>query len=630
MAPWFKVDDQDRLVIVELVGPPGAGKSALQSSVVHLLDEGLAGGARTDVEAVDWRLASGWASILVPWFARRHPRSARTLLVDVPYALAFSVEHPRLVGVVIGAVRRSPVTWGHRALLLWRFAVVGARRRYLRDRLGDSAAVFDEGLLHRAVNLFAWRGLDPGFSGWVDRTASELDRYLDRVPPPDLAIYVDAPAELARTRVVKRGLPHRLRGREDADIDAFLRAAGDVASRVRDRLKGRIALVHVDNVGSLAEVQHRLAGLVGPYIRSGLATAWPVVPGLAHLRRPVRSWRSRGRAPSSADNAELADIVDAFGLGTLRSGTRIGFGRSWTVRAEVEGGTVLVKRYKAGLPDAAIACEHDVLGALEHAEVPAPRLVRGPDGATTVRRDGHRYAIYRFEPHYVPMHELLVTPGSRARLTNVSGHCLGLLHRVLSDRPPASRPETGLDAAGERSLPSAWHVERLKRTSDTVVVEADPGWGLAERLETLDGRLAAAGLRQTLIHGDYGPYNVLVRPRAPLLVVDFELARDDWMLTDLATAIPRFALGRLGFSARRADALVGGYLEAMPDLRGELPLLPSMLEFLSLRRTAVCLDRLRAGLGISWAREARRHAALAMELGSGRHPIVRFIGSRAP
>ena len=619
-----------RTVIVELVGPPGAGKSALRSTVVQVLAERLDGGARTDLEAVDWHLSRGRASMLVSRLLRRHPRSTRLVLVDVPYALAFCLRNPRLSGVVIDAVRRSPVPWGHRALLFWRFAVVGARRRYLRDRLGDAAAVFDEGLLHRAVNLFAWRGLAPGFGGWVGRAAADLDRYLDQVPPPDLAIFVDAPEELARARLARRGLPHRLRGRDEADVDRFLRSAGDVARRVADRLEARIPLVRVANGGELAEVQHQLGDLLGSRVRPAAPKAWPAAPGLLPLRRPMRAWRSRGRAPSMEDRAALAEIIDAFGLGTLRSATRIGFGRSWTVRAEVDGGTVLVKRYKAELPDAAIACEHDVLGALERAEIPAPRLVGTPNGETVVRRDGHRFAMYRYEAGHVPMHELLVPPGRRNRLTGDSGRCLGRLHEVLAGRPPAGRPPTGLAATGERVLESAWHVDLLGRAPGQVVEGTDQGGALAARLERLDRQLVDAGLRRTLIHGDFGPYNVLLRSGAPLLVVDFELAREDWMLTDVATALPRFSSSRLGFSADRADALVDGYLEMVPDLRGELPLLPAVLEYLSLRRTAVCLDRHRAGLGASWAREARRHAGLATELASGRHPIVRWLGSRVP
>jgi Ser/Thr protein kinase RdoA (MazF antagonist) len=227
------------------------------------------------------------------------------------------------------------------------------------------------------------------------------------------------------------------------------------------------------------------------------------------------------------------------------------------------------------------------------------------------------------------MHELLLPPGRRANLTGDAGRCLGRLHEALAGRPPAARPPTGLAATGERVLASAWHVDLLGR-ADPSVVGADQAAGLATRLDRLDRQLVEAGLRRTLIHGDYGPYNVLLRPGASLLVVDFELARDDWMLTDVATAIPRFASSRLGFSTDRADAFLAGYLEMMPDLRPELPQLPAVLEYLSLRRTAVCLERHGAGQGASWAREAHRHASLAGELASGRHPLARWLGSRLP
>ena len=236
-------------MIVELVGPPGAGKSTLLPATCALLARdghpALESTAAVDQALRDSRLGRR----LVRLFGDRGRRS-RAALVDIPYGILFALRHGVAAREAARAVLSSPVRWEHRALLFWRFLSVAARSEFLRSRMGEGAAVFDEGLLHRAVNLFAWR-----------RTGSlaAARRYLEAVPPPDLAILVDAPDELISARMERRGLPGRLRGRSRSTVTAFIGNACAITRMTPDTTRSRVRWIEVQNARDLASAERGLA-----------------------------------------------------------------------------------------------------------------------------------------------------------------------------------------------------------------------------------------------------------------------------------------------------------------------------------------------------------------------------------
>src|SRR5919108_4340512 len=235
-------------MIVELVGPPGAGKSSLLGAARRLLAErGIEAAEAT--AAVDRTLAESRVGRLAKPLLNRHARRSRTLLFDLPYAIRFAVVEWRVTAIAVHAIWRAPVGWDHRAVLLGRFLTVAARSHYLRSRLSErAAAVFDEGLLHRTVNLFAWR----------TGSGSEARRYLAAVPVPDLAIFVDAPDAVALARLEIRGLPLRLRGRSPATVNAFVVNACSIARSIPLLTAGRVDWIRVDNVADLAAAERAL------------------------------------------------------------------------------------------------------------------------------------------------------------------------------------------------------------------------------------------------------------------------------------------------------------------------------------------------------------------------------------
>ena len=139
--------------------------------------------------------------------------------------------------------------------------------------------------------------------------------------------------------------------------------------------------------------------------------------------------------------------------------------------------------------------------------------------------------------------------------------------------------------------------------------------------------LEAARLERCVVHGDYGPYNLLVRPGQEPLAIDWELSRLDWRIVDLATAIPRFAHRRTGWDVPAAARFLDAYLRRSAIDAGQLRLLPAVARYLALRRAVVCVDR--------WVRtgddrmrsEAGDRLGDARRLAAGTHPLARLVGT---
>lgn len=349
------------------------------------------------------------------------------------------------------------------------------------------------------------------------------------------------------------------------------------------------------------------------------AQRWPAAGSLLGLRRPDLWYRNRPRTPATPAR-DLAALLQPWALTPSGPALRIGSGRSLTLIVECVEGPVLVKRYKTGLEEASIASEHAVLDELARQGAPSVRLRRTTHGETLVHDGADRLAVFDALTGYVPMHELLLTPGARRRAVGGAGVALARLHETLRSFMPPTRPSTGLNDNGVRARPSSWHLERLESRAG-----GGPFLAAAGRLRELDPMLAALNLRTTVIHGDFGPYNLLVRRGRPMVLADFELARRDWRLVDLATAVPRFSVSRIGFGRDRALAFLDGYREVDPGLADELPHAVVLLEFLRLRFAALCLDRYATDGDAPWLRAARSALDQARALQTGSHPLARLI-----
>jgi glycosyltransferase involved in cell wall biosynthesis len=154
--------------------------------------------------------------------------------------MVFAARHPLLALAVGRSVLRGQRGLRAEVAAARQFVDRAARTTYLKPRLKPGEiALFDEGLAHRAINLFSSSA--PG-------TAGAVRDYLWRIPPPDLLVYVDAGSDVSYGRLLRRGLPKAITGREPAAVQRYLEVARAISEQIRAELGARgVTLIRVQN-----------------------------------------------------------------------------------------------------------------------------------------------------------------------------------------------------------------------------------------------------------------------------------------------------------------------------------------------------------------------------------------------
>lgn len=344
---------------------------------------------------------------------------------------------------------------------------------------------------------------------------------------------------------------------------------------------------------------------------------------LPRFDRLLKARRARPEAGQAAA-AGLAPILAAYGL-TLNGPIEVlgSAGRSRVLVADTNAGKKLVKRYKANVRPSAVRHEHSILRYLAQVDFPAPRLVMTQSGDSLVQRGQDLYALFDYLDGYFQYGNRLYLPSQTRQFLTSAGQALGGLHDATRDFcPEGHNPNGFVSPGGPRARELAWFTDKLawvrqqsglaaEATPEVVAAVAQDGARLADQLPALDERLKEASLTRVIIHGDYGPYNLLFKRGQRVVLVDFELARLDWPLTDLAKSMTTFAHNRLGFSRRKAMTFVDAYRGAFDLAEDEWRYLPDVWLFLTLRRVVVCWYRYFKRGDARWAREAGDKLALA-------------------
>lgn len=242
-------------MIVELIGPTGAGKSTLAKRLrSHLAGDG------------------GAAAVLAPDLVLDHPvlrritnAQAANLVQDVrglPHLVRSLPEHADVLRLSAGMLRTHAPT---------RFDLVMNARSVMRRigmyelarRRGDGRVVLlDEGPVLIAYHLFVYSSADP--------TGAALARFAETVPLPDRVIYVRSPLPVLVDRAFSRPDRRRqLSGMTREAAEAPLRRALDVFDELVSlpRLSGRTTTV--DNVSEDPRELDRLAAGLATSLRSG-------------------------------------------------------------------------------------------------------------------------------------------------------------------------------------------------------------------------------------------------------------------------------------------------------------------------------------------------------------------------
>ena len=206
--------------------------------------------------------------------------------------------------------------------------------------------------------------------------------------------------------------------------------------------------------------------------------------------------------------------------------------------------------------------------------------------------------------------------GDRRQLESIAGRLLARLHTSLAeaDVPTSATLAFAVDGT-TRVRDVDWYATAL---ADAPAPRRVREWVTAT-LRHLSESFDAERLPLTVVHGDYGPYNLMVRAGSIPVVLDFELARRDWRLVDLATGLGWFGKRRWSFDVGAARRLLDAYRDASGTPVEELARIPDMAAFLALQRAVIAWSRSQPGSLVDWETVARQRIIQAEDLLAGRH-----------
>lgn len=292
-------------------------------------------------------------------------------------------------------------------------------------------------------------------------------------------------------------------------------------------------------------------------------------PAIVYFPRPGRltaGVHSRLRAPDIAPETVSDILLSDYGLGLTAPPENLpNTRRNHNLIVHTTGGKMVFKQYRRDWQPTTIDFEHSILRRLSAIGSPAPRLVPTRDGRTWVGHAAGRFCLFEFIDG-VNYSSAYLLRSHRLRLTALLGSVLARIHRDLAGFRPDGRHHLGFVAYdGPRHRDLAWHTARIAEMSvaSTVLPDATDrrhaawlvarGDDILEDLSRLDTTLHDAGLPRLIIHGDYGLHNLVVRTLDQATPVDFELARLEWRLSDLASCLSkmRYAAGGYDFEGMR-------------------------------------------------------------------------------
>jgi Ser/Thr protein kinase RdoA (MazF antagonist) len=292
-----------------------------------------------------------------------------------------------------------------------------------------------------------------------------------------------------------------------------------------------------------------------------------------------------GAARPALDQRTLDAILAQYAARARGRARSLPFGwrnRSVVVRTNL--GTNVVKGYRRSSKAASIVHEHSVLRHLASVAYPAPRVRSTSQGDTLVIVDDRHYALFDFI-HGVNLGGCFLSRGTRLRLSEEAGRVLAQLHRALDGFSPSGRQELGFTSlTGERVRDASWHLRQLTALASTPgndsLAARDGRWRwlasnsgrIGDEISRLDRALSQAPLSRLVIHGDYGLHNLMFRRDGSATVLDFELARMEWRMVDLAVV-----LSRVDVTSGRA--FLAGYRALAPIPADEWRLLPDVWRF---------------------------------------------------
>ncbi len=311
-----------------------------------------------------------------------------------------------------------------------------------------------------------------------------------------------------------------------------------------------------------------------------------------------------GRATMSP--AEVKGVLALFELPTVASVHEFRKGSSRLAKAVVQsrsGEAFILKRRGGSTEDLArIAYAHDVQVTLYSRHFPVPRLIRTHEGGTWVEWDGQIYELFEF------------VEGERYRRSvgeaRESGLFLSRLHRTLKGWSSKAAPPAPGGYHRSKTVAASW-----SRVASRVALASKSEAALFnDRILDLERQYAAAGdaaargveggsaaERDSVIHGDFHPGNLLFVSGSPVVMIDFDAVRKALPLIDVANGALQFGMHPVGdkpvsewvptLNLSAVEAFLRGYAlsEPMRLTQPECAAVPSLMIEAAI---AECIPRL--------------------------------------
>ena len=283
---------------------------------------------------------------------------------------------------------------------------------------------------------------------------------------------------------------------------------------------------------------------------------------------------------------ELADCLAHYDLGQVQGVQEFprGAHRAPKVVVQTDRGVYLLKRRIPGRDDLAkIRFTHDVQRALAANGFPLPALIRTREGESLLVIDGRFYEMFEF----VTGQEY----DASLEATYHAGEALGRYHQVLEGFQSLYTPPTGSyhnartiylairQTVSSLPLGQRPHIQRVLATVDY----------LERSYRSCARKVQDLGMEawpSQIVHGDWHPGNMLFAERRVVAVVDYDAARLQPRVIDLANGTLQFSfMAGAGGPAQwpahldesRYKRFLRGYCDAAPMPREQLLAVPYLM-----------------------------------------------------
>ena len=273
--------------------------------------------------------------------------------------------------------------------------------------------------------------------------------------------------------------------------------------------------------------------------------------------------------------------------------TLTGGNRSYSLILATSHGKKILKKYKNSLGKSTILQEHSILTYLAQINFSSSRLASTRTGQTLVCRDEQHYALFDFIEGGFQYHNYILLPGQARQFVTIAAEILAILHDALKDFVPQGYNPDGFKSKNEdRTRNLEWLINKFRYCVEQTSRQGNnkAAWLLEQApyfeksVTQLEAKLKDAPLPRLIIHADYGPYNLLFRDNGPPIVLDFEMARLDWRVTELIDVWYRFCYDKLGFKINKMKYLLEAYQIHFPLTKDELYYIPDVWKFWNIWR----------------------------------------------